>query len=374
MYNVVDSAFNDAMTREGQQLSLFIGLAQFTAFFRRNADNLSTRDTMIMYYGKDAPVKSGSLISLYNDVYITLNHEHQEGTTYYKSALEKCNGRLTTNNLSVIGLPFFGDNLKSGLSVDGTHLSLIDGNMEIITQDCESSRALRVDDTFNEFGRTWKIENIFFVDGIAHILIQITVDEVINYEYTLELSDIGTMNAVPGDVLNLYVTAYVNGVEDTNANIKLQSSDTKVATITDDGNINFIAPGEVTFSAIWVDHNIIKYTDKITCVAVDDFEDLDAVALYVEDVKELYCDFDNEPIKYYVTIGGQRVSGIPITFKAEYPASAVLERNISVEVSEDSVLVNPADSRLLGKSFTLTAKNEEYNLRKQLTIKVVSVW
>lgn len=378
MYNVVESAFNEAMKREGQILSFFVGSDTFKAFFRRNADNLSHRDTMIMYYEKAAPVRAGSLIMLNDEIYLALNKEHEEGTIYNKSALEKCNGTITTNNLSVCGLPFFGSELKSGLAVDGTHVSLIDGNMEILTEDCEASRALQIDDTFNEYGRTWKIENIFYVDGICHIVVQISVNEEIHYDYELELSKLGTMSAIPGDVLNLYATAYINGVEDETAEIKFKSSNDDVATITQDGNIVFIAPGEVVFTASWDAHNIIKYTNKVTCIEMEtdeegNIED-DTIALYVAETPELYCDFENDAIEYYVTRGGQKVHDIPVTFKAEYPASAAIERRIEIVVSDGSVLVNPDDSRLRGKSFTLIASNVEYGLEHKQTIKVVSAW
>ena len=376
--NILKRTYDETMKREGIKVTSYFGSESFDAFFRINNDGTNQKYTLIMFYGLDAPVQNGSIILIRGEKYIALNKETIECDVYYKSTMVKANGQITTNDFSVVGLPFYSTDMNYGNAKGDANLTIIDGRMEVVTADCELSRKLNINDYFNEWGRTWQIENIYYVDGICKVVLQVTADKPIEHTYTLSLAETNVLSAVVGDMLNLYATAYCDGIEDATAELAWHTSNPDVASIDNEGNVVFVAPGTVTLSVSWDEHNLIQYTNAIECVAISTDEegnpDDESIALYVAEAKELFWDFENDPIEYSVTRGGVKVNDIPITFKAEYPASATLQKKISIVVSDGSALVNPADSRLMGKSFTLIASNAEYGLEHKQTIKVVSAW
>lgn len=371
MNRIAKRVFDDTMRQEGKKAITFYGSQEFSCFFRKNNDGISQRDTIIMFYGLDAPVKAGTIIVFRGEKYIALNKETVENDIYYKSTLIKTNGEITSDDFSVVGLPFYGDDINSTGADNGTNISVINGKSDVITEDCETSRKLKINNNYNAWGRTWQIENIYYIDGIAHIVSQVTADMPIEHAYTLSLDTINVDTVKIGDTFQLNATAYCDGVEDTTAELAWESSDNDVATIDGDGNVIFTGAGNVSFSVTWAVHGLKETTQTIECVEEIPPEEIN---LYVATVGELYCDFENEKIEYYVTKGGEKVTDIPITFTAEYPESAAIQKNIKIETYTDYVIVNPEDTRLLSKTFTLVATNAEYNLENRQEIRCISIW
>lgn len=56
-------------------------------------------------------------------------------------------------------------------------LSLINGTMEFITESNSLSGQIQIDDTFHEFGRTYKVNNIYYKDGILHVIAKAATNE-----------------------------------------------------------------------------------------------------------------------------------------------------------------------------------------------------
>ena len=162
--NILNDIFRQSMQCEHKTITVQETGEQFKCFFRKSNDNINRRDTMTMFYDVDAPVEVGALLLYGGNTYLTLNKETAENDVYFKSAIIRTNGAINTHSLSVIGLPFYGDNVNNATSTNTTNISLIDGNIEVMTEDNEESRALKVDDLFNEWGRTWKITNLFYID------------------------------------------------------------------------------------------------------------------------------------------------------------------------------------------------------------------
>lgn len=173
------------MSREHKTVTVCETGEQFECFFRKNNDNINYRDTMIMFYDVDSPVEVGTLLLYGGNIYLTLNKETAENDVYFKSAVIRTNGEINTHSLSVVGLAFYGDSVNGATPTDSTNLNLINGNIEVMTEDNALSRALEVGDLFNEWGRTWKIANLFFIDGICHIVLEITADVIPTYNYSL---------------------------------------------------------------------------------------------------------------------------------------------------------------------------------------------
>lgn len=371
MDRTLNYIFDETMRREGKRAALLYGGEEFNVFFRRNNDNQNTKDTMIMYYRADAPVYTGNLISFDRFSYLVLNKETAENDVYYKSAVIRCNGTINTHSLSAVGLPIFGATVNNAKAEQTTHYSLIDGNIEVQTQDCEESRALRIDDYFNEYGRTWRISNIYFIDGICHLMCEVSADSTPTYEYTLELSSLDSVNVIPHESARITATAYINGNRVDNATINYISSDIDVATIDDNGVIDYRRDGEVTFTAIWLEHNIRQSTPIVTVATAPVSAEYD---IYVTPMDEVCFDFA-ETLTYYVTYGGVRRDEIPVSFKVEGDLTAAQLRKITITDNGDHTIdLEVSGTNMLDKRFDLVAYNTEYNVENRQTIKVTSLF
>lgn len=175
--STLNRMFKRTMQREGKTVSALIPQKDFTAFFRNCSDGKSTENRINIYYGIDAPVEQGSLIKYKTKTYILINKETEENDCYYKSLAIACNGMLRNNKLTVKDVPVYGYDMNDGVAYTGNTFTVINGYMELITQDTDAVRKLEINDTFNIFGRTFKIDNIYYKDGICHIIAKVGMDE-----------------------------------------------------------------------------------------------------------------------------------------------------------------------------------------------------
>ena len=173
MYTPLENVFADTMEREGKSITAVISGKTFTAFFRRCDDGQSTEDRIMLYYGVDAPVDQGSLIQYGKKTYVLVNKETEENTCYYKSFAIACNGILNTNNRTVKNVPVYGYDMKNGLASVNNIISVINGNMEFITEITDAVKVAKINDTFNTYGRTFNIKNIYQKDGLFHIIAEV---------------------------------------------------------------------------------------------------------------------------------------------------------------------------------------------------------
>ena len=173
MYTPLENVFADTLAREGKSITAVISGKTFTAFFRRCDDGQSTEDRIMLYYEVDAPVNQGSLIQYGKKTYVLVNKETEENTCYYKSFAIACNGILNTNNRTVKNVPGYGYELNNGLTSVNNTISIVNGNMEFVTEITDTVKVLAIDDTFNIYGRTFKVDNIYQKDGLFHIIAEV---------------------------------------------------------------------------------------------------------------------------------------------------------------------------------------------------------
>lgn len=374
MNNTLTNLFNETMKREGQTVTALTSGKTFNCFFRKSNDNLNNRDSMIIFYPVDAPVKSGSLIQYKGNTYLLMNQETGENEVYFKSAIARTMGNISTHSLSVVNLPFYGININGATAQGDNNLSIIDGNIEVLTEDCEQSRKLAVNDVFNEWGRTWEIKNLFYIDGICHVVLEIKADTTPTYEYTLVLTDLSVLDVAPGDTASIKATALISGSK-VAATIEYRSSNDEVATIDADGNIAYIADGQVQFSALWVEQGLEKVTELVTVTTASAGDD---VTIYVQALPEICYDFE-ELLTFYAMRGGVRDDTIPVSFKAENISvtnnyDAYLKRIVITDNGDHTIQLLVNGQQMLGKTFDLVAYNEEYGVEHRQTIKVTSMF
>lgn len=177
MYSPLENVFENTMKREGKEITVVNSGTTFQGFFRRFDDGQSTEDRITVYYGVNEPVYQGTLISYGTKTYILINKETEENTCYYKSFGIACNGILNTNNGTIRNVNVYGYDMKNGIAYTGNVFTMISGNMEFITESNDTIRTLNINDTFNTYGRTWKVDNTYDKDGIFHIVAKVTTAE-----------------------------------------------------------------------------------------------------------------------------------------------------------------------------------------------------
>ena len=143
MYTPLETIFQATMEREGRTVTAYTSGNQFQAFMRRNDDGNNYEDRITLFYSVNAPIIQGSLISYGNKIYILVNRETEENHCYYKSSALACNGMITLNDGSIVGIPCYGSSMKDGLIEQNNVISMIDGNMEFITESNSLSRKYR---------------------------------------------------------------------------------------------------------------------------------------------------------------------------------------------------------------------------------------
>ena len=370
---ILNNMFVQAMKREHKSVTAFTTGAKFDCFFRKNNDTTNERDTMIMFYSVDAPVDVGTLINYGGNTYLALNKETAENNVYYKSAIIQTNGKINTHNLTVSDLPFYGDGVNNATASNTIQISTIDGNIEILTEDNNLSRQLQINDMFNEWGRTWKISNLMFIDGLCHIILEVHENVTPTYEYRLELSALEFLNVEPDDVASISVTAYCNDNRVEAPTITYSSSNPDVATIDGNGNIVYLSDGEVYFTALWEEQNISESTDTVTVLSVA--ED-DTIAIYVDRLDEICYGFP-ETLHYYATRGGIRDDTIPVSFKIEnlsVSGATYLKKITITDNGNGTVDVDVSGSVMLGKTFDFVAYNDEFGVENRQNVKVISLF
>lgn len=261
-YDPVSYAFRDSMRREGRECMVWSTKETFHAFFRKDDDANNIEDKIKIYYKKSAPLHPGSVIVVGNKKYIFLNQETEENDIYLKSSAMAINGEVNTNDGDVNGIPVYGYDTKNALADTNNTISVVSGNMEYLAEDNNSSHALKLNQTFNVFGRTWKIENLYYKDGICHVITKVYAD----VQPTINTYDILIDGLSPeykvGTSISVKATCEKNG-NAVDGTIEWSVSDDTIATITQDGTVMFIKEGAVNIVAKWFERNLTKESDVI---------------------------------------------------------------------------------------------------------------
>ena len=248
--------YKRTMEREGKILTTYTGGAEFKAFFRINNDNEKQRETIVIYYDVTAPVHPGTLVMYGYGVYLALNRETVENDVYYKSTLVKCNGIYNENTGWVMNVPFYSDNMKSSVSVGNNTITMLNGNIEIITEENSLSKNIKIDQKFNEFGRTFKVCNLYSMDGILHIIAEVYANQTPSYKCTVEIDGTPTTSIKPGEMVKLTATAYINGISNSGATLDWTSSDNTIATVDGTGLVTCKSEGSANIYCTWVEQDV----------------------------------------------------------------------------------------------------------------------
>ena len=248
--------YKRTMEREGKILTTYTGGAEFKAFFRINNDNEKQRETIVIYYDVTAPVRPGTLVMYGYGVYLALNRETVENDVYYKSTLVKCNGVYNDNSGAVMNIPFYSDNMKSSVSVGNSTITMLNGNIEIITEENSLSKKIKIDQKFNEFGRTFKVCNLYSMDGILHIIAEVYSDMTPTYTYSVVIDGTPITSLKTGETVQFTATTYMGETITTGATLDWTSSDNTIATVDGTGLVTCVSEGTAMITCTWVEQDV----------------------------------------------------------------------------------------------------------------------
>lgn len=190
MRNATKIQFERTMKREGRIVTTYTNGAEFRAFFRTRDEHENQKETIIMYYDVTAPVRPGTLVIVGYGTFLTLNRETTENDIYYKSTLVKCSGVFSENTGKIHNVPFYSDNMNSSVSIGNSTISMLNGNIEAITEENSLSKQIEINQCFNEFGRTFRVTNKYTMDGIVHLIAEVQADQETDFADTNQIDEL----------------------------------------------------------------------------------------------------------------------------------------------------------------------------------------
>lgn len=358
--------FEKTLKREGRTMTAVTEAKDITVIFRKNTDGIEQRDTSIIYYSVNAPVQSGTLLRYKDKYYITLNKETAENDIYYKSVIRQTDGILNLNSGTVTGIPIICTKTASISSASDGTMILLTGNLELILEDSDDSKRLSLGNTFNEYGGTYKIDNILRKDGICHLYCERTADEKPTVNYRLVLGEYSRSYQTSNNE-TISVLAYENDKVIDNPTITWQSSNEAVATITDNGTATFRSAGTVTFTATWTEHDVQITTDEITVTESEPEVNLWTLSISTR-YNKMYINKDT--VFTFVTKNDgvkEHLDGLQYEIISDYAFTFDTE---TFDPAANTLTLKTTDSNANGKTFTLRVYHTGKKLEatKEMTV------
>lgn len=281
MYDVLTSQFNEALTREGNTVTDSTGNTSYKCLFRKNSDKNSSDNRLTIFYPVSEAIEQGQLLKYGGRYFLTLNQETIENDTYKKSDLLEVNTEIHTISSGYeLYLKAYSEDITSVGVTGNSQISVVGGNISLMTQDNADSRKLAINATFTALGATWKIINLYFKSGLGYVFTERAADSITTPSYALTIT--GSDTCTEGESITLTAAATItdNSVTTTilNPTITWSSSDQSVATVSSTGVVNSLTSGNVTITATWSEHGVtatkaiiinsnVTYTASITSTA-----------------------------------------------------------------------------------------------------------
>lgn len=364
MYSPLETIFEATMEREGRTVTAYTSGSQFQAFMRRNDDGNNYEDRITLFYSVTAPIIQGSLVSYGNKIYILVNRETEENHCYYKSSALACNGMITLNDGTVIGVPCYGSSMKNGLVEQNSVMAMIDGNMEFITESNSLSRNIKIGSTFNEFGRTWKIDNIYYKDGILHIVTEVSANEAPYEKYEIFIDGLTQDIYDIGDTIQLSATPYFNNVV-TTGTFTWESTNTDVATIDGEGLVTFVGNGTTNFKVYWVEKNVEEMSNTVG-VGITEF-----FTVSIEGRTSLTMTYRRTYTAKLKDMSGNVQDGATWEWSFDF----MDKDSVSFIPYQDKVQITVDDNdNFIGEILTVTVRETTKDISASIDVEIESLW
>lgn len=259
MYDTVNSAFSDALKREGKVITAYSDNTPYNVIFRHNSDTNKLQNTVTIFYNADSTIYAGQLLKYKDKIYLSINQESAENDTYLKSDLRQTNAVMNyISGSTEFNVPAYAYDVNDALAVSSNTISIVGGNIKLIAENSAITRALKINDCFYALGGYWKIDNLIYKDNVIYIYVERESTSIV---YTLSITSNDSYDR--GTTAQFTAIAKAGDTVVTNANIIWNSSDTSKATVDSSGNVTFLANGSVDISAAWQEHSVSS-TKSIT--------------------------------------------------------------------------------------------------------------
>ena len=344
--NAAQTQFERTMKREGRIVTTYTGGTEFRAFFRTRDEHENQRETITMYYDVTAPVRPGTLVMVGYGVFLALNRETTENDIYYKSTLIKCNGVFNENTGIVHNVPFYCSNMKSSVSVGNNVISMLNGNLELITEENSLSKQIDICQTFNEFGRTFEVTNKYTMDGIVHLIAEVRAGQKADFVYTIQIDGLFNSSVPVNSVIQLEATPYVNDDPTTGATLEWKSSDNSIATVDGTGKISGISEGEAQITIVWVEKNV---SETINITVVNDYVPEFTYKCDISGRTDLKNGYKRTYTVTFTDKDGNNVDWQEI----DYQWNVSADFDVTQTISENKITVSVDNEDLIGHDFLL---------------------
>jgi len=344
MYNTLNSAFTDALKREGKVITAYSDNTPYNVIFKRNSDTNQLQDKLTIFYPVSEGIHAGQLLTYGNKHFLTLNQESPENEIYFKSDLIETNATLhAITNGAEINVPVYAYDITNGLTQNNNVISLVSGDIHIIAEP-SLIQSLAIDSTFDAVGRHWKIDNIISKDNVKHLYCEVTQT---THTYTVTIT--GNDAYHRGESAQLTATAKEDSTIINNASFVWTSSDTSLATVDNTGLVQFVGDGNVTITATWTTQNV-SGTKQIAITEPDSY----SLSITANDT---YTTADTPTLTAIAQKNGTTDSTATITWTSSDTTVAIIDSTGKVTF-------------LIAGSVTFTATWTEQNITATKTVTV----
>lgn len=363
--NAAQAQFERTMKREGKIIRTYTSGTEFRAFFRRRDEHENQRETIIMYYDVTAPVRPGTLVMVGYGVFLALNRETVENDVYYKSTLIKCNGVFNENTGIVHNVPFYAGNLKSSVSVGNNVITMLNGNLELVTEENSLSKQIDVGQCFNEFGRTFEVSNKYTMDGITHLIAEVRADQKTDFVYTIQIDGYYGASVPVNSEIQLEAIPYINDNPTTGATLEWKSSDNSIAIVDGTGKISGLSEGEAQITIIWIEKNV---SETINITVVDAYVPIVSKYIYkILGKTNLNCGF-GRTYRLETRDGANNIIENP-----DFTWNVVADFEVNQEIKENQIELYIEDEDLIGEKFKLQVMVGD-EVKAEIVITVTSIF
>lgn len=370
LYSVPESQFQDYLQREGTIVKDYWTDEDYRCFFRRNKDTNQTNDNISIYYSVENNIHPGSLINHYGHTYLILNQESLENRVYRRSDGLNADVMLNTydeETMQDISVPCFAYDLTGVVPESGDVMSVISGNVELMTGDNEMSRKLKINHEFSAMGNWYKIGSINFKTGIARIGASIIQGSSYPVEYGLKINAEETYTQDATAILSAEPTMDSNPV--TNATLIWSSANPDIVSISEDGNATFIGVGTCAITCRWEEHNVTD-TVYVEVVAKETIVDL-TCEISGKDTMNTGSSATYTAI-FYQADGVTEDTTITPVWSLDIPSDISNAATITEQTANTITLKAASGSGFVGKSFGLNLTDADGRYHAMKTIKITS--
>lgn len=366
----VKRQFFDALRREGKSIVTYYNRDVIPCIFRINEDGNNPTDRSRIFYDISAPVKQGQIIEYKNKKYLILNQETAENDVYYKSSIVETNAELkwTIDNV-IYKMPFYAGNLISPLPDTNNVISSIDGNIEVITEDNNRSRLITLNTNVEMLGGVYQVVNYLYKSGLTYLYVKRTAGTPTPPLYAISVDGTTAFDIVETQSTTLTVATTIDGEPTTEPQtITWTSSDETVATV-DDGVVTFLAVGNATITATWVEGNV---SDTLDITVTDSTP----VANYTIKITHsgnatLFVGGSNKTIYLYPYLDDVQTADIPVAYEIIGKETGMFNNETYTAAEYKLVLRVSLDEKWIGKKFTVRAYNTEYDIEATKEFEII---